>query len=121
MKWKINICGKNKFPFLPVSSDLGKSPTELFQMFQAGMFNISRGMLQHGDQSFNRKRTQNPAPGGAGAPLGAAPAGGELLGLSQRLRGAARCPAPPEPGDSLVGPPPLPKVGPASPMVTAAF
>ena len=58
LKWNINhLWGKkkNKLLCLCLFTDLDKSPAELFQMFQTGMFNISQGRLQHGDQWLNRK------------------------------------------------------------------
>lgn len=46
LRWKINQLWKNKLLFLYLFTDLNKSPTELFQMFQTGMFNISWGKLE---------------------------------------------------------------------------
>jgi len=67
-------------PFLPVFSDLSKSPPELFHTSHAGMFNTPRGMLlQREDQRFSRQRTQPLRPAGPG-PVGQALAGG-LPGL----------------------------------------
>lgn len=46
---------KTNSRFSLLFTDLSKFPPELFQTFQAGMFNTSPGMPQHQDQSFSSK------------------------------------------------------------------
>lgn len=58
LKWKINHLWKNKLLFLHLFTDLSKSPTELSQTFQTGMFNISQGRWDLGDHRCTENRNK---------------------------------------------------------------